>query len=107
MIWWVIEGDQDRRLAVELDGDKYHPAEKWMEDWSRQRTMERVGWKFWRCWGSSYTLDPDACMNDLLATLKAMQIHPSDSKARWTVFTEHRVYKTINKGSLQEEMEDG
>ena len=24
----VIEGDQDRRLAVELDGDKYHPAEK-------------------------------------------------------------------------------
>jgi len=23
----VIEGDQDRRLAVELDGDKYHPAE--------------------------------------------------------------------------------
>jgi len=46
-------------------------------------------------------------MNDLLATLKAMQIHPSDSKAQWTVFTEHRVYKTINKGSLQEEMEDG
>ncbi|MDD1637630.1 MAG: AAA domain-containing protein, partial [Methylococcaceae bacterium] len=91
----VVEGDQDRRLAVELDGDKYHPAEKWMEDWSRQRTMERVGWKFWRCWGSSYTLDPDACMNDLITTLKAMQIHPSDSKARLNVFTEHRVYKTL------------
>jgi hypothetical protein len=29
----VIEGDQDRRLAVELDGDKFHLAEKWMEDW--------------------------------------------------------------------------
>jgi hypothetical protein len=38
-------------------------------------------------------------MNDLLATLKAMQIHPSGSKARWNVFTEHRVYKTINNGS--------
>jgi very-short-patch-repair endonuclease len=96
----VIEGDQDRRLAVELDGDKYHPAEKWMEDWSRQRTMERVGWKFWRCWGSSYTLDPEGCINDLISILKAMQIHPSASKARWNVFTEHRVYKTINEGSL-------
>jgi len=89
----VIEGDQDRRLAVELDGDKYHPAEKWMEDWSRQRTMERVGWKFWRCWGSSYILDPDACMNDLITTLKAMQIHPSDSKVRLNIFTEHRIFE--------------
>ncbi len=94
----VIEGDQDRRLAVELDGDKYHPAEKWMEDWSRQRTMERVGWKFWRCWGSSYTLAPEACMNDLISTLKAMQIHPSDSKARLAIFTEHRVYNFNNSG---------
>ena len=102
----VIEGDQDRRLAVELDGDKYHPAEKWMEDWSRQRTMERVGWKFWRCWGSSYTLDPDACMNDLITTLKAMQIHPSDRKARMNVFTEHRVYKTLNEDFLLKEMDN-
>jgi len=90
----VIEGDLDKRLAVELDGDKYHPAEKWMEDWSRQRTMERVGWKFWRCWGSSYTLDPDGCMNDLITTLKAMQIHPLNSKARLNVFIEHRIYNT-------------
>jgi very-short-patch-repair endonuclease len=103
----VIEGDQDRRLAVELDGDKYHPAEKWMEDWSRQRTMERVGWKFWRCWGSSYTLDPDACMNDLITTLKAMQIHPSDSKSRLNVFTEHRVYKTLKESALLNEMDNG
>lgn len=44
----VVEGEKDRRLAIELD-DRYHPVEKWMEDWSRQRTMERVGWKFWRC----------------------------------------------------------
>ena len=47
----VVEGEKDRRLAIELDGDKYHPPEKWTEDWKRQRTMERVNWQFWRCWG--------------------------------------------------------
>ncbi|MGZ8185999.1 MAG: hypothetical protein ACXWTL_06110, partial [Methylobacter sp.] len=72
-----------------------------------QRTMERVGWKFWRCWGSSYKLDPEGCMNDLITKLKAMQIYPSDSKAPWTVFTEHRIYKALNECSLEKKMEDG
>ncbi len=89
----VVEGEQDRRLAIELDGDKYHPPEKWMDDWKRQRTMERVGWKFWRCWGSSYTLDPVACINDLIAKLRSMEIQPSDSTKRPNIFTEYRVYK--------------
>jgi hypothetical protein len=43
-------------------------------------------------------------MNDLFTTLKAMQIHPSDSKVRLNVFTEHRVYKALNKGPLVKEM---
>ncbi len=25
----VVEGDADRRLAIELDGDKYHTPERW------------------------------------------------------------------------------
>ncbi len=54
----VVEGEQDRRLAIELDGDKYHTPEKWMDDWKRQRTMERVGWKFWRCWGVKLYIRP-------------------------------------------------
>ena len=55
----VVEGNDDRRLAVELDGDKYHGPERWAEDLARQRVMERVGWRFWRCWGSSFWLDPE------------------------------------------------
>ncbi|MGH7077268.1 MAG: AAA domain-containing protein, partial [Acetobacteraceae bacterium] len=47
----VVEGSDDRRLAIELDGDKYHGPERWAEDLARQRVMERVGWRFWRCWG--------------------------------------------------------
>ena len=36
----VVEGENDRRLAVELDGDKWHPPENWLGDMFRQRAME-------------------------------------------------------------------
>lgn len=93
----VVEGNNDRRLAIELDGDKYHPPEKWMDDWSRQRTLERVGWKFWRCWGSSYTIDPDGCFNDLVNTLNSMQIFPCTAEGVNNIHTEYRVYERIIK----------
>ena len=35
----VVEGENDRRLAIELDGDKWHPPEKWLDDMLRQRAM--------------------------------------------------------------------
>jgi len=89
----VVEGDNDRRLAIELDGDKYHPPEKWMEDWKRQRTMERVGWQFWRCWGSSYTIDPEGCIDDLVDVLSNMQILPCESSNSANIYTEQRVYE--------------
>ena len=89
----VVEGENDRRLAIELDGDKYHPPDKWMEDWKRQRTMERVGWQFWRCWGSSYTIDPEGCIDDLVSVLDSMQILPCKSTSSANIYTEHRVYE--------------
>ena len=92
----VVEGENDRRLAIELDGDKYHPPEKWVDDWKRQRTMERVGWNFWRCWGSNYILDPEGCISDLVATLNSMGIYPTSNINRANIFVEHRVYRTNN-----------
>ena len=89
----VVEGENDKRLAIELDGDKYHPPEKWMEDWKRQRTMERVGWKFWRCWGSSYTIDPEGCIEDLVDALNSMQIYPCEGSRGLNIYTEQRVYE--------------
>jgi hypothetical protein len=72
----VVEGPNGRRLAVECDGDKYHGPERWADDMRRQRILERVGWRFWRCWASSFTLDPDGCMDDLYATLSQCGIEP-------------------------------
>jgi very-short-patch-repair endonuclease len=86
----VVEGYDDRRLAVELDGDQYHGPEKWADDLARQRVMERVGWRFWRCWGSSYRLDPDGCIDDLVRALKSMNIDPIGTGASETIWTEFR-----------------
>jgi len=89
----VVEGENDKRLAIELDGDKYHPPEKWKDDFSRQRTMERVGWVFWRCWGSTYSIDPDGCIGDLVNTLTSMGINPTGSKSDKNIYTEYRELK--------------
>jgi very-short-patch-repair endonuclease/transcription elongation GreA/GreB family factor len=91
----VVEGAGDRRLAIECDGDKYHGPERWADDMQRQRVLERVGWRFWRCWSSSFTLDPDGCMADLFATLERLEILPIGESDGGTVYVEHRTAALI------------
>jgi hypothetical protein len=38
--------------------------------------LERAGWKFWRCWGSSFARDKKACVDELVETLSAHGIQP-------------------------------
>jgi len=85
----VVEGGTSR-LAIECDGDKYHGPEKCASDMSRQRILERVGWRFWRCWASSFKLDPEGCMNDLIDTLHNMGIEPTTEGDFGYQFTEFR-----------------
>ena len=46
----LVVDDGTRRLAVECDGDKYHPIEKLPEDMERQSILERRGWKLAHPW---------------------------------------------------------
>jgi very-short-patch-repair endonuclease len=87
----VVEGEADQRLAVELDGDKYHTPDRWADDLARQRVMERVGWRFWRCWGSSFRLDSEACIADLITTLNELGIRPAHCEIEPSTHTEFRV----------------
>jgi very-short-patch-repair endonuclease len=90
----VVEGADRRRLAVECDGDRYHGPEQWRHDMRRQRVLERVGWRFWRCFASSFYRDPDGVVNDLVGMLTRMGIQPiaKDDAARpQRRFTEHRI----------------
>jgi very-short-patch-repair endonuclease/transcription elongation GreA/GreB family factor len=86
----VIEGDSGRRLAVECDGDLYHGPERWADDMRRQRILERVGWTFWRCFGSNYSLDREGVLEDLMQTLDRMGIKPLGSVSSSSKYTEHR-----------------
>ncbi|WP_244549230.1 AAA domain-containing protein [Bradyrhizobium canariense] len=87
----VVEGDGGRRLAIECDGDQYHGPERWADDMRRQRILERVGWTFWRCFGSDYIIDNDGVVGDLLTTLEQMGIRPIGGQIEPYRYTEHRV----------------
>lgn len=86
---FVVEGDDDRRLAIELDGDKYHGPDRWADDIRRQRALERLGWTFWRCWGSAWISDREGCIADLTATLHRLGIEPIGTDEIDGAFTEH------------------
>ena len=77
----VVEEREGRRLAVECDGDSFHGPEHWREDMRRQRILERVGWRFWRCFASSFYRDPDGVMADLVDTLTREGIEPVAGEA--------------------------
>jgi very-short-patch-repair endonuclease len=71
----VVEG-AGRRLAVECDGDRYHPAEKIVEDMARQAILERLGWRFVRIRGSEFFRRSDEAMRPVFETLARMEIPP-------------------------------
>jgi very-short-patch-repair endonuclease len=102
---FVIEGTDDRRLAIELDGDKYHGPDRWAEDIRRQRALERLGWIFWRCWGSAWISDRKGCLGDLVATLNRLGIEPIGMGEIEGVFTEHTEVQVPTDAELV--MEEG
>jgi transcription elongation GreA/GreB family factor len=63
---------------------------------ARQGVLERVGWRFWRCWASSFTIDPDGCMADLYGTLALNGIQPTTADSRPERYTEQRVAKAVS-----------
>jgi very-short-patch-repair endonuclease len=87
----VVEGTDDRRLAIELDGDRYHGPDRWDQDMARQAALERAGWVFWRVFGSQWKADPDLWWRRLVKRLDDLGIAPIGSAAIREVYTEHRV----------------
>ncbi len=71
----VVEGS-NKRLAIECDGDRYHPIEKLAEDMERQAILERLGWRFVRIRGSEFFRDPDRSMKRVFQRLESLEIAP-------------------------------
>ncbi|WP_160163297.1 AAA domain-containing protein [Nitrolancea hollandica] len=71
----VVEGD-GKRLAIECDGDRYHPMEKLADDMARQAILERLGWIFVRIRGSAFFRNPDRAMEPVFRRLHDLGIPP-------------------------------
>jgi very-short-patch-repair endonuclease len=71
----VVEGN-GKRLAVECDGDRWHPREKLEEDMARQAILERLGWRFVRIRGSQFFRNPEQAMEVVFSRLQALDILP-------------------------------
>lgn len=71
----VVEGS-GQRLAVECDGERFHPQEKIGEDMARQAVLERLGWRFIRIRGSLFFRDPDAAMEPVFKLLQKIGLEP-------------------------------
>jgi very-short-patch-repair endonuclease len=94
---FVVEGTGDKRLAIELDGDRFHGPDRWADDLRRQRALERMGWTFWRCWGSQWLADPDSCFQDLLAILQHMGIAPVSGEFLPVAWTRHITVSEVSE----------
>jgi len=75
----VVEGDR-RRVAIECDGDRYHPLEKIPEDMERQSVLERMGWIFTRIRSTEFLRNPDRAMKQVLERLESLEIFPLNAR---------------------------
>ena len=102
----VVEGLNDRRLAIELDGDAYHGPERWAQDMSRQAALERAGWVFWRVFGSQWSSEKERFWDDLISTLSTMNIDPIGSNAENGSFVELRLIGKIAETKVEDKSND-
>jgi very-short-patch-repair endonuclease len=84
-------------VFIECDGDRYHDASKWKDDMNRQRILERAGWKFWRCFASTFVINKKNIIQDLIQTLAEHRIEPIGSDGiLHSIHCETRTVKSSN-----------
>jgi very-short-patch-repair endonuclease len=71
----VVEGN-GKRLAIECDGDRFHPLDKLSDDMDRQSVLERLGWIFTRIRGTEFFRQPERAMKSVFEKLQFLEISP-------------------------------
>lgn len=106
----VVEGENDRRLAIECDGDRFHGPDMWSRDMERQRLLERAGWEVWRCFASRFVRERSAVLDELLMMLETRGIEPMAVEEGWTSrHTEHRRWRSPSSdgGGQSDNLDEG
>jgi len=65
------------QVALECDGDRFHPPERIPEDMARQAVLERTGWRFVRIRGTRFYRAPDKTMAWVQSELSKLGVEPS------------------------------
>ncbi|MCX0274248.1 AAA domain-containing protein [Nocardia zapadnayensis] len=68
-------------VAVQCDGDLWQGAAEFRRDLARQRDLERCDWPFHRIRQSSFTADPERCMQPLWQLLEDVGLEPCGEAA--------------------------
>lgn len=95
----------NKKVAIECDGEKYHGPDMVAADMERQTILERIGWKFIRLRGSEYYNNKEAAMNRVIADLYALGIEPEDSELKIEESRETNLLTRV-KISAQEKLKD-
>ena len=66
----------NKRVAIECDGERWHGEHKLEEDMIRQSILERLGWKFIRIRGSDFYRNKAQTINDIYSKLQELEIYP-------------------------------
>ena len=74
---------------------------------NRQRILERVGWKFWRCFASTFVRNRQEVIDDLVATLlqNGVEAIGSDTVSR-SLHSEHRRVLAFPLASVASEQDE-
>lgn len=72
----MMVSDGERRVAMECDGDRFHPPEQIPEDIARQAVLERAGWRFVRLRGTRFYRDPEGSMRWVFDELARLGVSP-------------------------------
>jgi len=75
----VVINKDGKKVAIECDGDRYHPLDMLDEDMARQAILERTGWRFLRIRGSVFYQDPDTTIDGVGEGLQRLGIMPFES----------------------------
>jgi very-short-patch-repair endonuclease len=72
----MVISDGEHRVALECDGDRFHPPEQIPEDIARQAVLERAGWRFIRLRGTRFYRDPEGSMRWVFEELARLGVSP-------------------------------
>jgi len=84
----IVVSDEAGQVAIECDGDRYHPFDKIPEDMARQAILERAGWRFIRIRGTRFYRDPDGAMEWVACELQRLGVRPVAMEAAGASFVD-------------------